>query len=72
MTKSVLFPLLIWGLLPATSAASDLSSYRDFQLGSNLATVSKIAGLSPSLAKTVYSRPSLIQELGRLPVPPNG
>ena len=37
--------------------------YRDFQLGSTLASVAALAGMSPSEAKTVHQRPSILQDL---------
>ena len=50
--------------LAATSlTAGDLSKYREFQFGMNLATLTKQAHLAPSDAKTVHSRPAVIQEL---------
>ena len=56
------------GWLMAFSSVSaiqpgDLSKYRGFQFGTDLATVAKQAGANPSLAKTIYGRPALIQEL---------
>jgi hypothetical protein len=49
--------------VPGAALAGDLSKYRDFQLGSDLPTVAKQAGVSPSQAKAIQSRPALIQEL---------
>jgi len=49
--------------------AGDLSKYRGFQFGTDLATVAKQAGANPSLAKTVHGRPALIQELDWRPSP---
>lgn len=50
-------------LITATLSAYDLSKYRDFQLGTNLATVARQAGESPSDARVIHERPALIQEL---------
>ena len=55
-------------LAAASSAAAatlggDLSTYRSFQLGTDLATVAKQAGVDPSQAKAIHLRPALIQEL---------
>jgi len=47
----------------AGALAGDLSRYRDFQLGSDLATVTKRTGANPSQLKVIHSRPVLIQEL---------
>ena len=43
--------------------AQDLSSYRNFHLGMNLAAVAKQANLEVSEAKSICLRPALIQEL---------
>jgi hypothetical protein len=48
----------------AATSGGDLSKYRSFQLGSDLATVAKQAGVDPSQAKAIHLRPALIQELG--------
>jgi len=37
--------------------------YRDFVMGTDLATVSKVAGVAPSGAKVIHKRPAVIQEL---------
>ena len=50
-------------MLSATGWAADLSRYRNFQLGTDLPTVAKQAGVSPAQATTVHVRPVLIQEL---------
>lgn len=60
---------MLTALLPATAGAADLSRYREFQLGSDLATVSKQAGVSPLKATTVHRRPALIQGLEWRPQP---
>jgi hypothetical protein len=52
---------------PLLSAQSG-PRYRDFQLGGDLASVSAMAGVAVSEAKTIHQRPALIQELQwRLP-----
>lgn len=61
-----------WALLSAHLLyAGDLSRYREFQLGMNLPTVVKLAGMTSSGAQVVHQRPQLIQELdwqrGRYP-----
>ena len=55
--------LVALGLLPVAAVAGDLSKYRNFQLGSDLAVVAKLADLSPADAKVIHSRPALLQEL---------
>ena len=49
-----------------TAQAADLSKYRDFQLGTDLPTVSRI-GENTSQPKLIHSRPALIQELAWRP-----
>jgi hypothetical protein len=49
--------------------AADLSKYRDFQLGADLATVAKQTGASLSEAKAIHLRPAVIQELQWRPQP---
>jgi len=51
------------GVVWAATSAKDLSKYRDFQLGADLATIVKQVGASPSQAKAIQRRPVLIQEL---------
>ena len=47
--------------------------YRDFQLGGNLPSVSAVAGVAASAAKTIHLRPAVIQELEwRLPYSASG
>jgi hypothetical protein len=55
--------------MSAIMSAEDLSRYRKFQLGMDLATVAKETGSSRSQVKDVYGRPSLIQELSWRPQP---
>src|SRR5579864_6399079 len=43
--------------------ANDLSRYREFQLGTDLAAVAKQAHSEPSAAKVIQQRPALLQEL---------
>jgi hypothetical protein len=45
-----------------------LSRYRDFALGSDVASVSELAGVSASKAKTIHQRPALLQDLEWRPV----
>jgi len=54
---------LIFGAMSAATVAGDLSRYRDFQLGMDLATVAKQAGADPSQATVIHRRPALIQQL---------
>src|SRR5437867_13344673 len=43
--------------------AQDLPKYRNFELGSNLASVSTLAAVDPSEAKTIHQRPAVMQDL---------
>ena len=43
--------------------AQDLSKYRQFHLGMDLAAVAEKADMAPSQARFIYQRPMLIQEL---------
>ncbi len=58
---------LVFGAAAGSTFAQDLSRYRNFQLGSDLAAVAKQAGVDPSQATVIHSRPALIQELEWLP-----
>jgi len=40
-----------------------LSRYRDFALGSDVASVSDLAGVSASKARTIHQRPAVLQDL---------
>lgn len=59
----VLVIVMLGAFVSAPLSAADLSRYRTFELGSDLATVSKQAGAKESDAKQVHRRPVLIQEL---------
>jgi len=60
--------LFAFGALSAATA-QDLSKYRAFQFGEDLATVAKQAGMNPSEAKLLHSRPALMRELAWRPQP---
>lgn len=59
--NAMLATILVLGAAPAI--AGDLSRYRDFQLGADLPTVAKIAGMSESQALAIHRRPDLLQNL---------
>jgi hypothetical protein len=63
LSKSALTILLVFGSMSAAASPGDLSKYRNFQLGTDLATVAEQAGESPNKAKVIEQRPALIQEL---------
>jgi len=60
--------ILVFGALSVATAA-DLSEYRTFQFGMDLSTVARQAGMNPSEAKVIHSRPALMQELAWRPKP---
>jgi hypothetical protein len=68
-SRSAFAVLLALASMSAAALAQDLSKYRNFQLGTDLATVAKEAGIDPSQAKVIHSRPALIQELEWRPQP---
>ena len=61
--------ILLATVSSAASLSGDLSKYRSFQLGTDLATVAKQAGADPAQAKVIHLRPALMQELGWRPQP---
>jgi hypothetical protein len=62
-TRSFAISIFLAMLLIPLVYAQDLSSYRDFRLGMNLAAVAEQANLQVSDAKSICVRPALIQEL---------
>ena len=50
-------------LAGVTLDAQDLSRYRTFDLGSDLATVLTLTGVAPAEAKRIHERPALLQDL---------
>jgi len=69
MLRLVVISIVVFGMTAAVSLAGDVSKYRDFQLGTNLAAVTVQVGASPSQAKVIHNRPALIQELDWRPQP---
>ncbi len=55
--------LLALALSTSAVGSQDRSRYRDFKLGADLASVSVLAGVAASEAKTLHQRPALLQEL---------
>jgi hypothetical protein len=49
--------------------AQDLSRYREFQFGMDLAAIAKLVDMRPSEAKVIHQRPAVIQELNWQPRP---
>lgn len=62
-SKAALIALPLLGALAHAGRAGDLSRYREFQFGSDVADVAKLSGSGPDRVKDVYRRPVLIQEL---------
>ena len=58
VSRSTLAALLMFGAMSVATFAGDLSRYRNFELGSHLATVAKQAAADPSQAKVIHSRPA--------------
>lgn len=67
--KLALTAFFVLTTLSGSALTSNLSKYREFQLGSDLATVAKQTDVSPSRAEVVHQRPALIQELQWRPQP---
>lgn len=65
MTRLRTLGLSLTGVLMGASAlgAQDFTQYRDFTLGSPLATVVKATSVLPSDVRVVHQRPALVQEL---------
>jgi hypothetical protein len=57
----------IFFLIPSIYA-QDLSSYREYHFGMNLAEVAEKANMKASEARLIYRRPAVIQELERRPM----
>jgi hypothetical protein len=49
--------------------SQDLSRYRNFELGSDLVSVSSQAGIASSEAKLIHQRPAVLQDLAWKPTP---
>lgn len=54
---------LVFGMMSAPALASDLSRYRNFQFGMDLADVAGQMGSGTPEVKVIHSRPALIQKL---------
>jgi hypothetical protein len=67
LTRSAL--VVIFGAITPAVLGENLSRYREFQLGTDLATIAKQTGASATQAAVVHSRPALIQALSWRPQP---
>jgi hypothetical protein len=61
--RCVAITLIGFALFTACSAAQELSSYRGFQFGASLESILSRTDMTTAEAKTIHSRPALIQEL---------
>jgi hypothetical protein len=57
------FAIAVTVLSAQAIAAQEVVRYRDFVMGADIATVSKVAGIAPGGAKVIHRRPAIIQEL---------
>jgi hypothetical protein len=58
---AALTPLLLCAAMPA--ATGDLSRYREFRLGMDVADAARLVNADASQAKVIHSRPAVLQEL---------
>jgi hypothetical protein len=63
ITRSYAILIFVIGFLIPLGNAQDLSSYRDYNLGMNLAAVAEQADVKVSEARLICGRPAVIQEL---------
>jgi hypothetical protein len=58
-----IFATCICLLFAQDISAQEPLRYREFQLGSDLASVAKLTGAAPSAAKVIHQRPALLKDL---------
>lgn len=65
MMYARMFAICTLGIVCSTQAleGQSLSQYRNFELSSDLASVSALAGIQPSTARVIHQRPAVLQEL---------
>jgi hypothetical protein len=61
--RSLALPICLAVLCAQAAAAQEPVRYREFVLGSTLASVAKLSGAAASNAKVIHTRPSVMQEL---------
>ena len=62
-TFRILAASVSWAVIASTLlSAGDLSRYRGFQIGTDVATIAGQARMDPSQAKVIHRRPALIQQ----------
>src|SRR5947209_565498 len=62
-SRCVMHALIFGAMLAPAALASDLSTYRGFQLGATVAAEVKQSGMSPSEVTVLHARPARIEEL---------
>jgi len=62
-TRSFALSICVTVLCAQAAAAQEPVRYRDFVMGSDLASVAKLAGAAPTGAKVIHTRPAVMQEL---------
>jgi hypothetical protein len=61
--RSFALPICVTVLCAQAMSAQEPVRYRDFVMGSDIATVAKVAGVAPGGVKVIHTRPSMMQEL---------
>jgi hypothetical protein len=61
--RLLVLTICLAALCAHATSAQEPARYREFLLGSGLASVAKLAGAAPSGAKVLHTRPALVQEL---------
>jgi hypothetical protein len=61
--RSFALPICFTVLCAQSMAAQEPVRYREFVMGSDLASVAKLAGTAPTGAKVIHTRPAMIKEL---------
>jgi hypothetical protein len=61
--RTFAFSLCFIAMSSQAFIAQEAFSYREYQLGSGLASIVKLTGAAPSGAKTIHSRPAMMQDL---------
>ena len=61
--RSFVIAIAVTVLVAQGAAAQEVVRYRDFVMGADIATISKVAGIAPGGAKVIHRRPAIIHEL---------
>lgn len=64
-----MFLAVAFGLAGSPAVAADLSAYRGLHFGDNLPAIAKQIDVAPTQAKTLHTRPALLQQLAWQPRP---